>query len=199
MTQEDQFTYLGQDKLAAMRKLRKISPFFLHFSGSLSLFEYGVVQRNIGDLDIIAPGLDKWIHTLKQEGIPYLTYWGYYELKPMHASMHVVEMRSRRVRRGSRLPNTTSSWVNRVAFEIKGVKCCVFYGEGQEYKLCEYMGGVKARISHPRYAIAAKKKYVEEYKASPGDPSKLHRVMKHEKDIELFYKHLGKTVANEPI
>lgn len=193
MTREDQFTYLGQDKIAAMRKLRKISPFFLHFSGSLSLFEYGVVQRNIGDLDIVAPNLDAWIHVLQQEGIPYLTYWGYYEVKQTN------EIPRRRLRRGSRLPDTTSSWVNRVAFEIKGVKCCVFYGEGQEYKLCEYVGGIKARISHPRYAIAAKKKYVEEYKASPGDPAKLHRIMKHEKDIELFYKHLGKTVANEPI
>lgn len=148
--------------------------------------------RPIGDLDIIAPDLNKWIESLNMADIPYQTWYGYYVI----ASPSKVS----RIRRGDDLRQgvVRTSWVNRISFKLGKVNCCVFYGEDQEWKMCDYHG-VSARVSHPRYAIAAKKKYVADYENSPGDPAMLHRIVKHKRDIEAYRKWLTKTIINEPI
>lgn len=146
MTKLEQFNFLGLDKLNALDRLNVLLPEF-QITGSVSLFEYGVIKREISDIDIVVPHFDLVYRCIcpKVKGVEL---WFDYtdKLQPNADSTEQPK---------GKIPN-------RASFNLDGVDVCIFYGIGQEFKFCEYVVNRRFKVSHPRYSVDAKLKYLKD-------------------------------------
>lgn len=165
MTQHEQIQLLGLDKLKVIDKINVMLRGDFQLTGSISLVEYGIVKREISDIDIVVESFSILKIALRVKGYKHSYWFGYSD-------------------------NTgTPKVTNRISFEIDGVKCCAFYSEHQEFKVCDYILERKFRVSHPRYAIAAKKKYVRDlFQKDKLNKFQISKLKKHSSDIQLYYE-----------
>jgi hypothetical protein len=173
MTQDEQIKFLGLDKLNALDRLNVILLGNFQLTGSISLFEHGIIKRQISDIDIVVDSLDRLKVTFDKKGCEFQEWFDYSE---------PLENPSLTLQRKGKV-------TNRISFKIGEVNCCAFFGKKQEFKIFEYMLDRKFKVSHPIYAIQAKKKYVTDlFKMDTLDEFQLSRLKKHISDIQSFYE-----------
>lgn len=184
MTIAEQEQYLGTGKLKVLEQLHILLP-DMQLTGSISLFEYDCIKRDINDIDIVvSEDLGKVGRRLEAfYSVDYSVDYGD-EMQQIGESSVFV--------RGV-IPN-------RIFFEVGAVKVCVFYGTNQEHKLCSYLSGV-IKVSHPRYAIRAKLRYLadlDEVERSAGGLTEFqkNKRTKHATDIAAFCKKFDLTANN---
>ena len=152
MTNQQQFDFLGEDKASALAILYQKIPNF-RLTGSISLIEWGVCQRPVSDIDIVVGTFDEIQAIADSFPVDYdFDYTDDMEHSPILKS--VGHEREPLIFALRPLPN-------RAHFQIGGVKCCVFLGKGQEAKMCQ-IAGLDFLVSHPRYAVEAKRKYLKD-------------------------------------
>lgn len=173
MTQEEQIEFLGLAKLNVLAQLKDMIPDFA-IGGSISLIEYGVCKRKVQDIDIVVANFDLILNIAKQDIRVDYDFDYDSELQGKGTSAYFEK---------GKIPN-------QARFEIDGVHICAFYGNEIEYKMCDYMFDKTFKVSHPRYAIEAKKRYLncllEREKLEPLNEYNLAKRVKHTADIEAF-------------
>jgi hypothetical protein len=147
MNIQEQTEFLGFDKLNALDTLAIYLPTF-QITGSISLFEYGVCKRKISDIDIVVNSFDCITYLENFFNVEYtFDYTDEIETKqdfhPVKLDGHLKYL----------VPNRAKTLIN-------GVNICIFVGKNQECKFFEYMNERKFKVSHPRYAIEAKRRYL---------------------------------------
>lgn len=173
MTQEDQVKYLGLDKLNALDRLNVVLGGNFQVTGSISLFEYGIIKRVISDIDIVVNSLDALKVAFSKKGYDFQEWYDYSD--KLENPKNTLQKKGR--------------VTNRISFEVEGVKCCAFYSTKQKFKVCKYILNREFRVSHPMYSIEAKKKYVIDlFKMDTLNEFQLSKLKKHNSDIQLFYK-----------
>lgn len=152
MTTKQQLDFLGSEKAAALSVLYQKIPIF-RLTGSISLIEWGVCQRPVSDIDLVVGSFDEICSISDSFSVDYdFDYTDEMEHSPILKS--VGHEREPLVFALCPLPN-------RAYFVIDGVKCCVFLGKDQEAKMCQ-IAGLDFLVSHPRYAVDAKRKYLKD-------------------------------------
>jgi hypothetical protein len=152
MTQQQQSDFLGDDKINTLFIIYQKIPLF-RLTGSISLIEWGICERRISDIDIVVDTFDEiqdisnvfpvefdFDYTDEMEHAALLKSIGH-EQEPLTFALRPLP--------------------NRAYFKIGEVNCCVFLGKGQEVKSCQ-IGGIDFLVSHPKYAIEAKKRYLKD-------------------------------------
>lgn len=165
MTTEDQIKNIGFEKFNAMDRLKVLIPNF-HFTGSISLLAYGVVNRPIGDLDIVVSNMDV-LHDLEEVNVDM--DFDYDSELPMESG----------IQHKGKIPN-------RAHINLYNTDICVFYSKGEQTELFEFFNGRVFKVAHPRYAIAAKIGYVEKLRLKDRTEAQEARMNKHLKDIEAY-------------
>lgn len=152
MTTQQQTDFLGEDKASALAVLYQKIPIF-RLTGSVSLIEWGVCERSVSDIDIVVGTFDEIWAISDSFSVDYdFDYTEDMEHSPIYKS--VGHEREPLVFALRPLPN-------RAHFKIGVVDCCVFLGKDQEAKMCN-IAGLDFLVSHPRYAVDAKRKYLKD-------------------------------------
>lgn len=173
MTEEEQIKYLGLDKLNVIDKINIVLNGEFQLTGSISLVEYGIVKRKIGDIDIVVKSLDRLKVVFDQKGYDFKEWFDYSE--ELENPKNTLQGKGK--------------VTNRISFEIDGIKCCAFYGPLETFNVCTYMLNREFKVSHPRYSIEAKKKYVQRlFEKDHLNPFQVSSLSKHNSDIQLYYE-----------
>lgn len=149
---QKQSDFLGAEKAAALAILyKKIAIFRL--TGSISLIEWGVIERVVSDIDIVVGSWEELEAISKEFSVDFdFDYSDEMEHAPLSKSIgHNQEP----------LVFALRPLPNRAHFKIGNVNCCVFLGKYQEAKMCQ-IAGLDFLVSHPRYAIEAKRRYLKD-------------------------------------
>lgn len=180
MTTQQQSDFLGEDKASALAVLYQKIPIF-RLTGSISLIEWGVCQRMVSDLDIVVGSFDEILAISDAFSVDFaFNYADEMQHEPLYKS--IGHEREPLVFALRPLPN-------RAHFKIGVVDCCVFLGKDQEAKMCQ-IAGLDFLVSHPRYAVEAKRKYLkdlEEIEAKkPLTGSQQAKRAKHLADVSAY-------------
>jgi hypothetical protein len=176
MTIEQQTTLIGFEKLNALDVLVTLIPNF-QLTGSISLLAYGVNERKIEDIDIVVNSFACVEHIGKSYNLSYTFDYtdDIEQVKELHP--HKVDGHLKYL-----VPN-------RAHMVVHGVKVCIFVGKNQECQFFEFMNERKFKISHPIYAIEAKKKYLDDlYKMEKLNHFQYAKMSKHSMDVANYLK-----------
>jgi len=151
---------IGDKKIAVIKKLYDLCP-NMAITGSICLNYYCVVDRPIKDIDVVV--------TLAQfKAIaPYII-----DLK-ISAESEPIDEKDKNTQNNFRL-------------EMDNCDICVFLAEDNTNFHETKLGETNVRICHPRYAIEAKRKYVNQIKETNSEYRQ-----KHLSDIEAYEKWMG--------
>lgn len=179
MTSQEQIEFLGLDKLNVLDIL-KLNLQSFQLTGSISLFEFDVIKRKISDIDIVVDSFD-CLHSFESSTGLSLNYtFDYTDEIEQKKDFHPVKLDG----------HLKYLVPNRASCKINGVNVCFFVGKKQEFKHCEYMRDRKFKVSHPRYAIEAKRQYllnlVEIEKEKPLTDFQKAKRIKHSSDILAY-------------
>lgn len=190
MTNQQQSDFVGEEKAAVLAVLyQKIQIFRL--TGSISLIEWGVCQRPVSDIDLVVGTFDEIWAIAEHFSVEYdFDYTDEMEHSPLFKSIgHEREP----------LAFALRPMPNRAHFKINGVKCCVFLGKDQEAKMCR-IAGLDFLVSHPRYAVEAKRKYLKDLKEvevqKPLTEFQQAKRAKHLDDV-LAYENWEKAIGDK--
>ena len=179
MTLQEQIEFLGLEKLNVLDTLNL---FLLNFqiTGSISLFEYGVIKRKILDLDIVVNSFD-CLQKFEDKTKIILDY----------SFDYTDEIEQKQDFHPKKLDGHLKYLVpNRAFCKINEIDVCFFVDKNQEHKYCKYMLDRKFKVSHPRYAIEAKRQYlldlIEIEKEKPLTDFQKAKRIKHSSDILAF-------------
>jgi len=170
---------LSKEKIEVIKKIYGICPNIL-LTGSIALTHYGIIDRFIEDIDFVVSRSDADA-ALRQVEKATSCSWSEIESEEDEISVSY---------RG----------------ELDGQHICLFVADGQEFVKTE-INGVVVNISHPRYAIEAKRKYVEFadtiLKTNIGNTSFLRKTaqyrQKHLSDIEAYEKWMGSFILKKQL
>ena len=174
MTTKDQMEFLGLDKLNALDVLsNKLNPSSFQLTGSISLFEFDIVKREISDIDIVVNSLDRIKRTFDKKEYDLQEWFDY----------------SDKMENPKNTDQEKGKVTNRISFKINDVKICAFYSDEQRFKICNYMLDRKFKVSNPRYSIEAKEKYIIDLLQKENlNKFQIKKLEKHSSDIIAFYK-----------
>jgi len=160
---------LDENKIKALVTLHEITGGNFQIGGSLSLLGYKIINREIHDLDIIVQS-PEYITPLLPKNVPHTECYDYFD-----DSGYLIE----------------NPPVTRIFIRLCETPICIFFSKEEEYTKCEFEGcALEFKISHPKYAIEAKKNYVKKLlNDSFLSTFEVQRLEKHMSDILAYYKN----------
>lgn len=173
MTKENQIKRIGLDKLNVLDQLNVILDGNFIIGGSISLLEYGIIDRPIYDIDIVVDSLDEIKIKFDQKGYEFQEWFDYDDA--LENQKDTIQERGK--------------VTNRVSFVIDGINCCAFYGKNQKYRDVSFVADRAFKISDPKYAIAAKKKYIDDLlNRETYTYEQLDKLEKHASDYAAYHR-----------
>lgn len=149
----------------------------LTVGGSISLVAWGVVNRPIGDIDIVVPELESLDDLEVEYDVDY-DFVDSVELVP------TVDEGKKMVLQKHKRPEPRP--INQITFKIGDVKCCAFLNKGEETKPV-MLGDIEFQVAHPKHAVEAKRKYYQHLmKKVKLTEAQEARLKKHLVDILMY-------------
>ena len=161
----NQEIHIGLDKLTALDRIKTMTNSKFLVTGSISLYLYGVIDREIKDIDIVVPDLVVFAAIIESYGLQNHKQLDYDEKKKIEDQK-----------------------INQIRFKVNGLWCCAFESkDGEEHKAFPFSVGRSFNVAHPQGAILAKKRYVSDIlKKDLPTHKQNERLKKHVQDIALY-------------
>ena len=160
----NQETHIGLDKLVALDRIKTMTNSKFLVTGSISLYLYGVIDRDIKDIDIVVPDLVVFAAIIESYGLQSHKQLDYDEKKKIKDQK-----------------------INQIRFKVGKLWCCAFESSDGKHKVFTFSVGRSFNVAHPQGSILAKKRYVSEIlKKDLPTHKQNERLKKHVQDIALY-------------
>lgn len=173
---------------SVVEKLEQIGINFV-IGGSLSLYLYGVIDREIGDLDLIIYDKGEFNKFIQNFEVVDDEYLGDDRLTKKDR----MKILAKSLQKDNLLNWLENFDANQMRFLIDGINVCVFYSNEQEDSTYFLVGEHEIKASQPQFAIQVKRKYLKKFDTTEmhnWDEFKKEKYVKHLTDILNYEKWL---------